>query len=182
MCSWSWPEQDTPSRQWGRTQPNNTHMEFNHRQPVSGSSRPTEKGRGIPEALIIGQSHYHLIFFFFLSGEGARVRQDRSQCTPTLPLEKKSPLPHHPSCCTSGVWETSTHGPNGTAPCLLSIKCSWNTSYGRSVAAFKPQCKSGDLVRETTWTVTSNRKSLQKPLQKSVPIPGLKDPRILSLL
>ena len=132
---------------------------------IVGSSRPTEQCRGMPEALTVGQSHYHL---FFLSSGGARVRQDRSQCTPTLPLETKSLLPHHPSGCKSGVWETTTHGPNGTSPCILYTKCGWNISYGRSVAAFKPQCKRGVIVRETTWTATPNRISLQKTFQKSL--------------
>lgn len=115
--------------------------------------RPIEKGRRIPEAFIVGQSHYHP---FFLSSGGARVRQDMAQCTPSLPLEKKSPLSHHPSCCRSGVWETITHGLNGTSPCILSIKCGWNLSYGWSGAALKPQCKSGVIVRDTTENLTEN--------------------------
>ena len=102
------------------------------------------------------------------SNGGTGVRQGRSQCIPTLPLEKKSALPHHPSCCRSGVWETTTHGPDGTSPCILAIKCIWDISYGWSVAAFKPQCKSGVIVQDTTWTVTPNRKSLQKTVQGSL--------------
>ena len=174
MCSRSWPEQDDrlrgiyPARCTLQAMGTYSAKPYLHvLQPQTNISWEA-RGIQINAGEFLGLNCWSVSLSSFLSSLGAGVSQDRSQCTPTLPFENKSPLPHRPSGCKSGVWETTTHGPNVTSPCILKIKCGWNISYGRSVAAFKPQCKSGAIVRETMWISTPNRKSLQKTLQKSL--------------